>query len=142
MQVTAKSIMLEQYNKLLKNDTSSIVRSAKESANPLLVGSKEDSLSSSSAIDKVQISQEAISMLENYSTDDASIDAARRSALEKVFQLTSESLNESGKTNLEAIIAAIEEKLQEGEANPSLLSTLADVNKEANAGKGYLNYSI
>ena len=140
MQVSAKSVMLEQYNKLLKNDTSTALQTAKEAANPLLIGkSDSSSSSSSSALDTVQISQQALNMLANYTSDDASVDEARKAALEKLFQFNSSDLSSSGNTNLEAILAAIEENFANNETS-TILETMANVNREANAGKGHLSY--
>jgi hypothetical protein len=139
MQVTAKSIMLEQYNKLLKNDTSATVLSAKQNANPLLIG-KTDTSSSSSTLDTVQISPAALNMLKSYTSEDATTTEAQKAALEKFFQLGSSFFGTEGNTNLEAVLAALEENLQEGDNN-SLLKTIAESNRAANAGKGYISYN-
>lgn len=139
MQVTAKSIMLEQYNKLLKNDTSATVLSAKQNANPLLIG-KTDTSSSSSTLDTVQISPAALNMLKSYTSEDATTTEAQKAALEKFFQLGSSFFGTEGNTNLEAVLAALEENLQEGDSD-SLLKTIAESNRAANAGKGYISYN-
>lgn len=139
MQVTAKSIMLEQYNKLLKNDTSATVLSAKQNTNPLLIG-KTDTSSSSSTLDTVQISPAALNMLKSYTSEDATTTEAQKAALEKFFQLGSSFFGTEGNTNLEAVLAALEENLQEGDNN-SLLKTIAESNRAANAGKGYISYN-
>jgi hypothetical protein len=139
MQVTAKSIMLEQYNKLLKNDTSATVLSAKQNANPLLIG-KTDTSSSSSTLDTVQISPAALNMLKSYTSEDATTTEAQKAALEKFFQLGSSFFGTEGNTNLEAVLAALEENLQEGDNN-SLLKTIAESNRAAHAGKGYISYN-
>jgi hypothetical protein len=140
MQVTAKSIMLEQYNKLLKNDSSSALHSARESANPLLIGKTASETDSSSVLDTVQISQAALDMLNSYSAEDAATEEAKKAALGKFFQLGSSFFGTEGATNLEAVIAALEEKIQEGEGD-SLLKTIAESNRAANAGQGRISYN-
>ncbi|QAR32950.1 hypothetical protein EP073_05870 [Geovibrio thiophilus] len=141
MQVTAKSIMLEQYNKLLKNDSSSALQSAKESANPLLIGKSADETdSSTSVLDKVQISQAALDMLNSYSSEDTATTEAQKAALEKFFQLGSSYFGTEGSTNLEAVIAALEANIEEGDTD-SLLKTIAESNRAANAGQGRISYN-
>lgn len=141
MQVTAKSIMLEQYNKLLKNDASATLQSAKENASPLLIGkTSSETDSSTSVLDKVQISQAALDMLKNFSSEDTATTEAQQAALKKFFQLGSNFFGTEGSTNLEAVIKALEAKLKEGEGD-SLLKTIAESNRAANAGKGHISYS-
>lgn len=141
MQVTTNSIVLEAYSKLLKNsDTSSALQSAKESANPLLIGDSSSSSSSSSVLDKVQISQAALDMLKSYTSEDTLTDEIKNSALGKFFQLGSEYFGTEGSANLEAIIAALEESVKEGSTD-TLLQTIAESNRAANAGGGLISYN-
>jgi hypothetical protein len=145
MQVSSNGMVLEAYSKLLKNtDTSSTgssaLMSAKSAANPLLIGDSSASSSSSSVLDKVEISQTAIDMLKNYTEQDALSDEIKNSALGKFFQLGSEYFGTEGNTNLEAIIAALEENVKEG-GTDTLLQTLAESNKAANGGGGFISYN-
>ena len=145
MQVTTNSIMLEAYSKLLNNSNSSstgssALLSAKSAASPLLIGDSSASASSSSTLDKVQISQAALDMLKNYTDEDALTDEIKNSALGKFFRLGSEYFGTEGSTNLEAIIAALEENVKEGSTD-TLLQTIAETNKAANAGGGFISYN-
>ncbi|MCD8491611.1 MAG: hypothetical protein LRY51_06765 [Geovibrio sp.] len=86
MQVTAKSIMLEQYNKLLKNDAAATLQSAKENASPLLIGkTSSETDSSTSVLDKVQISQAALDMLKKFLVRGCSNNGSTAGCTEKIF---------------------------------------------------------
>jgi hypothetical protein len=141
MDITTKSVQLEAYSKILNSDLSSMTRSAKSSASPLLIGDSDSDSSTGSFTDTVQISEEGKAALADYLAGSDATDEEKAAALGNYFRLGKSYFSENGTTNSDSLLEALSGSSSSSSDISSLLESIAEANKSSNVGEGHLSYN-